>query len=70
MYLDFHRNRRGATAICPFSLRAREKAAIAWPIRWDDLDTTAPQDITIHNWKEKEIGWKDYGKKKQKLKSD
>lgn len=70
VYLDFHRNRRGATAICPFSLRAREKAAIAWPIRWDDLDTTAPQDITIHNWKEKEIGWKDYGKKKQKLKSD
>lgn len=69
VYLDFLRNRRGSTAICPHSLRARETASVAWPISWDALDTTGPQDITIHNWKEQPSAWEDYGKKKQKLKS-
>lgn len=69
VYLDFLRNRRGATAICPYSLRARDHASIAWPIAWDALNEIAPGDITIRNWKERQPAWEEYGKIKQSIKS-
>ena len=38
MFLDYLRNQRGATAIMPYSSRAREGAPVAAPIIWDELD--------------------------------
>ena len=38
MFLDYLRNQRGATAIMPYSSRARTGAPVAAPITWDELD--------------------------------
>jgi bifunctional non-homologous end joining protein LigD len=38
IFLDYLRNQRGATAILPYSARARERAPVAAPISWDELD--------------------------------
>ena len=38
VFIDWLRNERGATAIAPYSLRARPGAAIAVPVTWKELD--------------------------------
>jgi bifunctional non-homologous end joining protein LigD len=37
IYIDYLRNERGASAIAPYSSRARETASIATPIKWSEL---------------------------------
>ncbi|TJZ79872.1 DNA ligase D [Paracoccus hibiscisoli] len=37
IFIDWLRNERGATAIAPFSVRARPGAPVACPISWDEL---------------------------------
>jgi bifunctional non-homologous end joining protein LigD len=37
IFVDYLRNQRGATAISPFSSRARKGAPVAWPISWTQL---------------------------------
>lgn len=37
IFVDWLRNQRGATAICPFSPRARAGAPVAVPVTWDEL---------------------------------
>lgn len=39
MFVDYLRNERGATAIAPFSTRARPGAPCAVPVSWDELET-------------------------------
>jgi bifunctional non-homologous end joining protein LigD len=44
IFLDFLRNQRTATAIMPYSARARSGMPVAAPVRWDelqDIDTAA-----------------------------
>jgi bifunctional non-homologous end joining protein LigD len=37
IFVDYLRNGRGATFICPYSTRAREHATVATPIDWEEL---------------------------------
>ena len=38
IFIDWLRNQRGATAVLPYSARARDGAPVAAPIAWDELD--------------------------------
>lgn len=39
IFIDYLRNQRGATAVMPYSARAREHAPVAVPITWEELRT-------------------------------
>lgn len=41
IFIDWLRNQRGATAVVPYSARARDGAPIAVPIAWDELSGMA-----------------------------
>jgi DNA ligase D-like protein (predicted polymerase) len=46
IFIDFHRNARGATAVAPWSLRARPTLPVSAPLRWEDLEAVdAPEDL-------------------------
>ena len=39
IFVDYLRNQRGATAVMPYSARAREGAPVAAPISWKEMET-------------------------------
>lgn len=54
LFLDYLRNDRSATAIIPYSVRARAGAPVAVPIDWAHLRTLrAPNAFTVRNVREK-----------------
>lgn len=66
VFIDYLRNGRGATAICPYSTRARPGAPVAVPLRWSELPKlAAPDAITIETMvarlrrKDPWEGWED-----------
>jgi bifunctional non-homologous end joining protein LigD len=44
IYVDYLRNGRGATAIAPYSSRARAAAGVATPLAWEELPSLAAAD--------------------------
>jgi bifunctional non-homologous end joining protein LigD len=73
IFLDWLRNQRGATAVMPYSARAREGAPVSAPIAWEELDrydtgghfTIRDADVLIERASSKMLaGW---GKAKQAL---
>ena len=45
IFVDYLRNGRGATAISPYSTRARANASVAVPIEWRELDALESADV-------------------------
>ena len=53
IFVDYLRNQRGATAVMPYSARAREGAPVAAPITWTEMETIdKPSHFRIGDAKE------------------
>ena len=76
IFIDWLRNERGSTAICPYSLRARPEAPIATPIRWDELSRLdAANTYTLYNVRQrlrqlKADPWDGYDSVRQSISND
>ncbi len=66
VFLDYLRNARGATAIAPYSTRAREGATVATPLSWDELGSEFdPRQFNVRTVLSRVNGvdpWRDYKK--------
>ncbi len=72
LLLDTARNAFGQTQVCPYSVRARNKAPVAVPLEWNEISAKFdPQKYTIKNifkrLKQKRDPWKNFMKSKQSL---
>jgi bifunctional non-homologous end joining protein LigD len=73
IFVDYLRNSREATAIAPYSTRARPGATVAVPLSWDELGTQkAPNLFTVLNLskrlaKQRKDPWADMGRIRQAL---
>ncbi|MBO9668806.1 MAG: DNA ligase D, partial [Bdellovibrio sp.] len=73
IFVDYLRNSRGATAVAPYSLRARAVSSVALPVDWADLKKIkTPDEFTLrktlaHLVKRRRDPWKDYFKIKQRI---
>ncbi len=75
IFIDWLRNQRGATAVQPWTVRAREGAPVAMPIAWDELPNlkTASafslRDVDAIVQRAKSASLRNWATKKQKLPS-
>jgi bifunctional non-homologous end joining protein LigD len=75
IFLDYLRNGRGATAVAPYSTRAREGATVAMPVSWEEIEQgLRPSDFSVYTVSKRLGGgspdpWKDYAQLKQSLRA-
>lgn len=70
IFIDHFRNERSASAVMPFSPRARAGAPLAWPIDWDDLIGIERADtvtLTTYGDFTGVEPWRDYLKSRRSL---
>lgn len=69
IFLDYLRNKRTATAITPWSLRARPNASVAMPVSWRELEGVTRADaFTINEALERKGDpWRDFFKLDQSI---
>lgn len=71
IFIDYFRNDHAASAIAPYSPRARANAAVAWPVTWDELARTASADAISLMTARERLGeadpWQGYATTKQSL---
>jgi bifunctional non-homologous end joining protein LigD len=73
IYLDYLRNERGATAVAPYSTRARAGVGVAMPLEWGELGGKARPVFELAKfgeWSGRLEGvdpWAGLGKKKQRI---
>ena len=74
IFIDYLRNGRGATAVAPYSTRARAGAPVAMPIAWDELKALpSANHFTLRSAikrlsKQRSDPWAEMAKIRQKLK--
>ncbi len=73
IFIDYHRNGRGATSVAPYSTRARAGAPVSTPIAWNELSADlTPNAFTVDNLaqrlsKLKKDPWQDFFKVRQSI---
>jgi bifunctional non-homologous end joining protein LigD len=75
IFIDYFRNTRGATAVAPYSTRARPDATVSTPLDWDELSESVRADhFRIDNMRQRldflsRDPWRDMFKVRQKIPS-
>ena len=68
IFIDTYRNSFSQTAICPYAVRAIDKAPVATPLYWEELHSFSPGKYNIKNifgrLTKGRDPWKDFSKKK------
>ena len=73
IFIDYLRNARGATAVAPYSTRARPGATVSTPLGWDELTPTVdPQAFHVGSLPQrlaalKEDPWRELANTRQSL---
>ena len=73
IFIDYLRNQRGATAIAPYSPRAKANAPVATPLGWEELSSRVRSDTyTINNLPKRLVHlsrdpWEDFFKNPQSM---
>ncbi|HUN82568.1 MAG TPA: non-homologous end-joining DNA ligase, partial [Phycisphaerae bacterium] len=72
IYIDFHRNGRGATCVLPYSTRSRPGAPVSLPIPWEAVRKThSASEFTIENVpsriRRSRDPWKDFDKTRRPI---
>jgi bifunctional non-homologous end joining protein LigD len=67
IFVDYLRNARGATAVCPYSTRALPDAPVATPVAWSYLDRARASDAFTVRGRLPADPWKGYFRVRQTL---
>jgi bifunctional non-homologous end joining protein LigD len=71
IFVDYLRNRRGATSVSLLSSRAQVTATVSVPVAWDELGFATRADAfhvgDVASWYQDRNPWAEYGKIRQRL---